>query len=1637
MQRPQTAHSRASSSGSVVSTSQCFLLQPSDPSSFPDDLSTLPQVEGRIHYNITHSDILSRYFSNEKAKERNEMIKGRYLQSLVKISETEALEENYKAINEKYSCLENAFHDMKRTNEQLLQSLREAENTISRLKRGEGLSQTDGKAGTDQGKAIGSLWRIFSELDMVQIPPDKANELSECELVQLAAFNLVAQYKRLKQDADGRKSFSTESEAHIDNLQRQIVKIELELVESRNIAASLERECERLSQANAGVISLQSQISQQDQILKEKATLIDTLQKQVMVLQEEKTDADQRLFLARAEADSAAMKLAEKNHVVEKLNNKLTRLKSSSQAVIEQRDQEAVELAQAATDMRAKFDGIIQERQKAVENVQRELDALRRKTEENARTQQAEMESVRTAYEESISTKNARISQLLEELAGTKAEQSKTHTELDEVRTQLLAEQRNSEQTQAALEDQLTKVKDERMKVQTELEKLRDEHSRQVHDLEQANQKLVSESTAAIQERDSEILRLKLEVEGRDGQIATLSEQGASYTRTFKEELERTRQTSESLLSEKMSLINKLTSEMAQMRLKHSEELAERETQVQELTAKTQTLVEELARASTNGSSELQKMMLLVETTRRDLSERLDNSQEQMRIASAEYKENLARLEALAAEKDERIAKLSADIKTLRGEAAQAKSAHLIEIDGLVKELSMAKESMAMSLTSAQEEISRMGRELDLAKSTASLSNADSSKRVQQLSQQIVSLTSELAELRGERDILQQELDRERDTHIALSQKAETIAKERMDALQQALERTQGELNGALTEKLAQAAESARVIDELRHELVAKERQLAAEGGSNKMQIKQLESQLSVLTQQREGDIARLTRDASEVETRLGQAIQAKDETIGGLTRELEETKHFLQQAQDTIGLLQSTKERELSATRTNADHTIALLNDRINTLQADLASTKAEMDEAISYKDQQVKQLSKQLEDQVQYNNELSAANKAEVRRLQQTIDMAASSHEAAQLDADNRASSMRKEFEEVRRRLLGDLEERESTIEGMKREITALRRELLNTTETKDETVTRLRTELEQSQAQLMSVREQKDAALSAIRNEFTDYKREAISVRDDQETRIANLAGELAATRKRMEQLEEDSRMEAMNMSTVSKKAQADLTAIIDQRQKELDNLRHELQTNKEEHETKCLRFQRELDELLTSKKGLVAQLAEMKQELLNVTNDKDLQLKKADREYRALQEASRLAEEERKRLDLEHEHALSEIKEQYEGIIAKKDDAIKGLNTKNRELYNDSVAAQSEKTDEIVRIKSELKRANDEHLEVVTENNRRIQELEATVTGLQRELRSLDATKRESDVLNKRETAEAAARHGSEIAQRDQKIETLQREVFSLKESVQRLTRMKEDEVLQLTSELEQGRKEANEIREENSRIVEKLRGELANAQAQHAQQLDLKEQELGALKLALSQTKTTMADSLQEKCSEIENLTRALTTYQARADNAISPHQYDKLSTTLTQREGEITSLNAALEQRNDEVQELLQTIADMRHSTTEQKESPRDQELIQAQERIKSLEHDLEELRALHDFIQAHEVDRKLEEIKNIPETEDSRFLRSLLKENGYLKHRLNELSLGQALGQESGASSLTESLPRSGRGSRLRKTQQ
>lgn len=162
---------------------------------------------------------------------------------------------------------------------------------------------------------------------MIQVPTEQANNMSEPELVQMAAINLAVQYKRLKVDADSRRSFSTESEAQMDNLQRQIVKIELELVESRNMVSFLEKECDRLKNSNQEVVNLRTQVSQRDEILQDKSMLISTLQNQIKVMQAEKVDADQAVFVARNDLNLAEETIKEKGVTIEKLMEKLSKLK--------------------------------------------------------------------------------------------------------------------------------------------------------------------------------------------------------------------------------------------------------------------------------------------------------------------------------------------------------------------------------------------------------------------------------------------------------------------------------------------------------------------------------------------------------------------------------------------------------------------------------------------------------------------------------------------------------------------------------------------------------------------------------------------------------------------------------------------------------------------------------------------------------------------------------------------------------------------------------------------------------------------------------------------------------------------------------------------------------------------------------------------------------------------------------------------------------------------------------------------------------------------------------------------------------------------------------------------------------------
>lgn len=63
--------------------------------------------------------------------------------------------------------------------------------------------------------------------------------------------------------------------------------------------------------------------------------------------------------------------------------------------------------------------------------------------------------------------------------------------------------------------------------------------------------------------------------------------------------------------------------------------------------------------------------------------------------------------------------------------------------------------------------------------------------------------------------------------------------------------------------------------------------------------------------------------------------------------------------------------------------------------------------------------------------------------------------------------------------------------------------------------------------------------------------------------------------------------------------------------------------------------------------------------------------------------------------------------------------------------------------------------------------------------------------------------------------------------------------------------------------------------------------------------------------------------------------------------------------------------------------------------------------KIKQLEAELEELRAYHDFIKPQVMEQKLEEINDAPPTEEASLMKQLIRENGYLKQRLNQITLG------------------------------
>lgn len=238
----------------------------------------------------------------------------------------------------------------------------------------------------------------------------------------MAAINLAVQYKRLKVDADSRRSFSTESEAQMDNLQRQIVKIELELVESRNMVSFLEKECDRLKNSNQEVVNLRTQVSQRDEILQDKSMLISTLQNQIKVMQAEKVDADQATFVARNDLSLAEETIKEKSVTIEKLMEKLSKLKKTSQVAIEQRDQDAVELARSVADMRQKLSDTVDEKQRIVHQLHIDMDSMKKSHEESISQHKSEIEAIKSAFDESTFIKNARISKLTTELTETQTQ---------------------------------------------------------------------------------------------------------------------------------------------------------------------------------------------------------------------------------------------------------------------------------------------------------------------------------------------------------------------------------------------------------------------------------------------------------------------------------------------------------------------------------------------------------------------------------------------------------------------------------------------------------------------------------------------------------------------------------------------------------------------------------------------------------------------------------------------------------------------------------------------------------------------------------------------------------------------------------------------------------------------------------------------------------------------------------------------------------------------------------------------------------------------------------------------------------------------------------------------------------------
>lgn len=128
---------------------------------------------------------------------------------------------------------------------------------------------------------------------MIQVPTEQANNMSEPELVQWPQSTSQSNTKDSRLMPTIVAPSPQRVKAQMDNLQRQIVKIELELVESRNMVSFLEKECDRLKNSNQEVVNLRTQVSQRDEILQDKSMLISTLQNQIKVMQAEKVDADQ------------------------------------------------------------------------------------------------------------------------------------------------------------------------------------------------------------------------------------------------------------------------------------------------------------------------------------------------------------------------------------------------------------------------------------------------------------------------------------------------------------------------------------------------------------------------------------------------------------------------------------------------------------------------------------------------------------------------------------------------------------------------------------------------------------------------------------------------------------------------------------------------------------------------------------------------------------------------------------------------------------------------------------------------------------------------------------------------------------------------------------------------------------------------------------------------------------------------------------------------------------------------------------------------------------------------------------------------------------------------------------------------